>query len=57
LDIYLFFSDIHYPEFEPGKIWHGDIFSINGWIKHDFTPLNISINAADETSTELSLTG
>jgi hypothetical protein len=52
-----FFSYIHYPEFEPDKIWHGDVFSINGWIKHDFTPLNISINAADETSTELSLTG
>jgi hypothetical protein len=32
-----FFSDVHYPKFEPGKIWHGDIFSINGWIEHDVT--------------------
>jgi hypothetical protein len=32
-----FFSVVHYPEFEPGKIWHGDIFSIKGWIEHDVT--------------------
>jgi hypothetical protein len=30
-----FFSDVHYPEYEPGKIWYGDMFSIEGWIKHN----------------------
>ena len=29
-----FFSTINYPEYEPNKIWYGDMFSINGWIKH-----------------------
>jgi hypothetical protein len=29
-----FFSDVHYPEYEPGKIWYGDMFSIEGWMKH-----------------------
>ena len=29
-----FYSTIHYPEYEPNKIWHGDMFSIDGWIKH-----------------------
>jgi hypothetical protein len=29
-----FFSDVHYPEYESGKMWYGDIFSIDGWIKH-----------------------
>jgi hypothetical protein len=28
-----FFSDIYYPEYELDKIWCGDMFSINGWIK------------------------
>ena len=28
-----FFSNIYYPEYESGKIWYGDIFSINNWIK------------------------
>jgi hypothetical protein len=28
-----FFSTIYYPEYELDKIWHGDIFSINNWIK------------------------
>jgi hypothetical protein len=28
-----FYSTIYYPEMEPDKRWHGDIFSINGWIK------------------------
>jgi hypothetical protein len=28
-----FFSNVYYPEYEPGKIWYGDIFSINNWIK------------------------
>jgi hypothetical protein len=28
-----FFSSIHYPEYEKDKIWYGDMFSINGWIK------------------------
>lgn len=32
-----FFSHVHYPEFEPGKIWHGEMFSINSWIKYDVT--------------------
>jgi hypothetical protein len=29
-----FFSTVYYPEYEPNKIWYGDMFSINGWIKH-----------------------
>lgn len=28
-----FFSNINYPEYIPDKIWHGDMFSINGWNK------------------------
>ena len=28
-----FFSDIYYPEYESNKIWYGDMFSINNWIK------------------------
>ncbi len=28
-----FFSNVYYPEYEPGKIWYGDIFSIDNWIK------------------------
>ena len=31
-----FFSTVNYPEYEPTKIWYGDMFSINNnnWIKH-----------------------
>ena len=28
-----FFSNIYYPEYEPGKIWYGDMFSIDNWTK------------------------
>jgi len=28
-----FFSSVYYPEYENGKIWHGDMFSIDGWNK------------------------
>lgn len=28
-----YFSDIYYPEYEPDKIWYGDMFSISGWNK------------------------
>lgn len=28
-----FFSNIYYPEYESDKMWYGDIFSINNWIK------------------------
>jgi hypothetical protein len=28
-----FFSNVYYPEYESGKIWYGDMFSINNWIK------------------------
>ena len=28
-----FFSNVYYPEYEENKIWYGDIFSINSWIK------------------------
>lgn len=28
-----FFSTIYYPEYEIGKIWYGDMFSINTWKK------------------------
>ena len=29
-----FFSTVNYPEYMYDKMWHGDIFSIDGWIKH-----------------------
>jgi hypothetical protein len=29
-----FFSTVNYPEYEANKIWYGDMFSINGWVKH-----------------------
>lgn len=28
-----FFSDVYYPAYEPGKIWYGDMFSIENWKK------------------------
>jgi len=28
-----FFSNVYYPEYEPGKIWYGDMFSIDSWVK------------------------
>jgi hypothetical protein len=28
-----FFSTIYYPQYESGKIWYGDIFSIDSWIQ------------------------
>ncbi len=28
-----FFSNVYYPEYEKGKIWYGDMFSIENWIK------------------------
>jgi hypothetical protein len=28
-----FFSNIYYPEYHLNKMWHGDMFSINNWIK------------------------
>jgi hypothetical protein len=28
-----FFSNIHYPNYEQDKIWYGDMFSIENWIK------------------------
>jgi hypothetical protein len=28
-----FFSNIYYPEYQLNKMWHGDIFSIDKWIK------------------------
>jgi len=28
-----FFSNIYYPEYELNKIWYGDLFSIDSWIK------------------------
>lgn len=28
-----FYSNIYYPEFKPDRLWHGDIFSIDGWNK------------------------
>lgn len=28
-----FFSNVYYPEYESGKIWYGDMFSINNWVK------------------------
>jgi hypothetical protein len=32
-----FFSTIHYPEYDETKRWYGDMFSIEGWIKHSHT--------------------
>lgn len=29
-----FFSTVNYPEYDLNNMWHGDMFSINGWIKH-----------------------
>ena len=29
-----YFSTVYYPEYEPGKIWYGDMFSIDGWVQH-----------------------
>jgi hypothetical protein len=31
-----FFSNIHYPQYDASKIWYGDMFSINTWIKHNY---------------------
>jgi hypothetical protein len=31
-----FFSNVYYPEYDPNKIWYGDMFSINGWNKVRF---------------------
>jgi hypothetical protein len=28
-----YFSKVYYPEYETDKIWYGDMFSIDGWIK------------------------
>ena len=28
-----FFSNIYYPEYELNKIWYGDMFSIDNWVK------------------------
>jgi hypothetical protein len=28
-----FFSKVYYPEYEEGKMWFGDMFNIDGWIK------------------------
>lgn len=30
-----YYSNIYYPKYEENKIWYGDIFSIDGWIKCD----------------------
>jgi len=29
-----FFSTVNYPEFGFTKMWHGDMFSIDGWVSH-----------------------
>jgi hypothetical protein len=31
-----FFSKVHYAEYDFNKMWHGDMFSIDGWIQHPF---------------------
>jgi hypothetical protein len=31
-----FFSNVYYPKYEKNKIWYGDMFSINNWIKCNF---------------------
>lgn len=28
------YSTVHYPVYK--KLWHGDIFSVDGWIKHEY---------------------
>ena len=28
-----YYSNVYYPEYEKNKIWYGDMFSIDGWIK------------------------
>jgi len=29
-----FFSTIHYPKYDPAKMWYGDMFSLDEWIAH-----------------------
>jgi hypothetical protein len=29
-----FFSTVYYPQYEEGKVWYGDMFSIDGWVKN-----------------------
>jgi hypothetical protein len=36
-----FFSNIYYPEYESNKMWYGDMFSINNWIKLSATNSNL----------------
>ena len=31
-----FSSKVNYPEYDLNNMWHGDIFSINGWVKHSY---------------------
>ena len=31
-----FFSKVYYSEYEENKMWYGDMFSINNWIKYTF---------------------
>jgi hypothetical protein len=33
-----FFSDIYYPEYQSNKMWYGDMFSIDNWVK---LPVNL----------------
>lgn len=33
---FAFYSDIHYPSYDPSRIWYGDMFSIEGWNKHAY---------------------
>lgn len=32
-----FYSTINYPEYQINKIWYGDMFSIDNWIKHSLS--------------------
>lgn len=29
-----FFSTVHYPKYDPEKMWYGDMFSLDEWIAH-----------------------
>jgi hypothetical protein len=31
-----FFSTVNYPEYNLNHMWYGDMFSINGWVKHSY---------------------
>lgn len=31
-----YYSNVHYPKYDPHHIWYGDMFSIDGWNEHEY---------------------